>query len=237
MVYLENHGPLYRDRHDAGRMLAPRLAAYAERDDAIVLGLPRGGVIVAYEVANALDLPFDVLVVRKLGAPQNEEFAIGAMASGGVAILDRDLIHGLRITSAELDRLVTRERQELERRERLYREGRPFPDLRNRVVLIVDDGLATGSTMRAAVDALREYAPARIVVAAPVGSREACEMLAQVADECVCGATPEPFQGVGLWYQDFAQTGDAEVLALLERARKREFDAARATHGESRSAT
>jgi predicted phosphoribosyltransferase len=234
MVYLDRNGPLYHDRRDAGRMLAPRLAAYAQRDDAIVLGLPRGGVIVAFEVAHALDLPFDVLVVRKLGAPQNEEFAIGAMASGGVAILDREVIDALRITSVDLDRLVRRERHELERRERLYREGRPFPDLRNRVAILVDDGLATGSTMRAAVDALREHGPARIVVAAPVASREACEMLSRVADECVCAATPEPFQGVGLWYEDFAQTSDAEVLALLERAREQGFTAS-AVPGEPHS--
>ncbi|HSA54268.1 MAG TPA: phosphoribosyltransferase family protein [Gemmatimonadaceae bacterium] len=210
--------PLFQDRRDAGRQLGSRLAAHAHRDDTLVLGLPRGGVIVASEVARALEAPLDVLVVRKLGAPHNEEFAIGAIASGGVVVVDRDLVRGLQVPPWELEALIGRERRELQRRELLYRGARPFPSLADRVVIVVDDGLATGATMRAAVDALRERRPARVIAAAPVGASEACEMLVRVADACVCAAIPEPFGGVGVWYEDFAQTTDEEVIAVLEQA-------------------
>lgn len=217
MIDLAMHRPLFHDRRDAGRQLASRLVAYAHRDDTLVLGLPRGGVVVAHEVAQALDAPLDVLVVRKLGAPHNEEFAIGAIASGGVVVVDRDMVRGLQVPPWELESLITRERRELQRRESLYRGSRPVPSLTDRVVIVVDDGLATGATMRAAVDALRERRPAQVIAAAPVGASEACEMMAQVADACVCAAIPEPFGGVGVWYGDFSQTTDAEVIALLEQ--------------------
>lgn len=218
MVLAGTYQPLFRDRRDAGRQLASRLVAFAHRDDTLVLGLPRGGVVVAHEVAQALDAPLDVLVVRKLGAPHNEEFAIGAIASG-VVVVDPDVVRGLEVPPWELEALISRERRELQRRESRYRGLRPLPSLTDRVVIIVDDGLATGATMRAAVDAIRERRPARVIAAAPVGAIEACEMMAQVADACVCVATPEPFAGVGVWYEDFSQTTDEEVIALLEENR------------------
>lgn len=219
MLHDAGHRPLFRDRRDAGRQLASRLVAFAHRDDTLVLGLPRGGVVVAGEVAQMLDAPLDVLVVRKLGAPHNEEFAIGAIASGGVVVVDTQAVRGLQVPPWELESLIARERRELQRRELLYRGARPFPSLTDRVVILVDDGLATGATMRAAVDAIRERRPARVIAAAPVGAHEACEMMALVADACVCVATPEPFAGVGVWYEDFSQTTDEEVIALLEQNR------------------
>jgi predicted phosphoribosyltransferase len=211
---------LFRDRHAAGRLLAARLGAYANRPDVVVLALPRGGVPVGYEVARALGAPLDVFVVRKLGLPWNEELAMGAIASGGVRVLDADLIRFARVSDDDVRRITAAEQAELERRERRYRGDRPFPDLRGKTVILVDDGLATGSTMRAAVAALRQEGPSRVVVAVPVAAPETCGALRDVADEVMCAFTPEPFRGVGLWYDDFSQTTDDEVQELLERARR-----------------
>jgi putative phosphoribosyl transferase len=208
----------FHDRHDAGSQLAERLGTYADRDDVIVLALPRGGVPVGYEVARALDAPLDVFVVRKLGLPWREELAMGAIASGGVRVLDAELIRAARVTDEEIRQVTTTEQAELERRESQYRGERPFPDVSGKIVILVDDGLATGSTMRAAVTALRQERPARIVVAVPVAAPETCNAFREIADEIVCASTPEPFRAVGYWYDDFSQTTDDEVHALLERA-------------------
>ena len=209
---------LFRDRTDAGRQLAAKLAAYADRSDVLVLALPRGGVPVAFEVARELHAPLDVFLVRKLGVPGHEELAMGAIASGGVRVLNEDVVRMLRISDDVIDAVGAEERQELERRERTYRGNRPAPDVRGRTVILVDDGLATGSTMRAAIAALRQQRPARIVVAVPVGAPETCAEFQGEADEAVCARTPEPFYAVGLWYGDFSQTTDEEVHDLLERA-------------------
>ena len=209
----------FRNRRDAGRRLATELVTYANRPDVIVLALPRGGVPVGYEVATALGAPLDVFVVRKLGLPWHEEIAMGAIASGGVRVLDKELLRIARVSEADLRRVIAREAKELARRERQYRGDRPFPDLRDKTVILVDDGLATGSTMRAAVEALRQEGPARIVVAVPVSSPETCDAFRDVADEIICAETPEPFRAVGAWYDDFSQTKDEEVHELLERAR------------------
>lgn len=209
---------LFRDRREAGRFLAEKLAAYANRPDLIVLALPRGGVPVAYEVARALGAPLDVFVVRKLGVPGHEEYAMGAIATGGVRVLNEELVRTLGMPERVLDAVVAREQQELARRERLYRGQRPPPEVRGRTAILVDDGLATGATMQAAVKALRRLQPARIVVAVPTASPETCEQMRTEADEVICATTPEPFHAVGLWYQDFSQTTDDEVRELLARA-------------------
>jgi erythromycin esterase-like protein/predicted phosphoribosyltransferase len=206
---------LFRDRREAGRLLAERLAAYANRPDVLVLALPRGGVPVAYEVAQALGAPLDVFVVRKLGVPGYEELAMGAIATGGVRVLNDQLVERLGIPAHMIDAIATRERQELARRERLYRGGRPPPDVRGRTAILVDDGLATGATMHAAIEALRQQKPARIVVAVPTASPETCEEMKAKADDVICAITPEPFHAVGRWYQDFSQTTDEEVSVLL----------------------
>jgi erythromycin esterase-like protein/predicted phosphoribosyltransferase len=206
---------LFRDRREAGRVLAEKLAAYANRPDVIVLALPRGGVPVAYEVARRLVAPLDVFVVRKLGVPGYEELAMGAVATGGVRMLNDQLVERLGIPEQMIDAVAARERQELARRERLYRGGSPPPDLRSRTVILVDDGLATGATMSAAIEALRKLNPARIVVAVPTASPDTCEEMKAKADEVICAITPEPFHAVGRWYQDFSQTTDEEVAALL----------------------
>ncbi len=205
----------FRDRREAGRLLAEKLAAYANRPDVIVLALPRGGVPVAYEVARALGTPLDVFLVRKLGLPGHEEFAMGAVASGGVRVLNDDVVRTLQIPNSMIDAVVRRELEELARRARLYRGDRPPPDVRNRTVILVDDGLATGATMQAAIQALRQLQPARIVVAVPTASPETCEELGKEVDEIVCAITPDPFYAVGLWYSDFSQTSDEEVGDLL----------------------
>ena len=205
----------FQDRREAGRMLASRLSTYADRPDVVVLALPRGGVPVAYEVAKALHAPMDVFLVRKLGVPGHEEYAMGAMASGGVRVLNRDVVEALHIPNEVVEQVIAREQRELERREREYRGDRPFPDLRGKTVILVDDGLATGSTMLAAVTALRQKQPARIVVAVPVGSPETCDAFRDHVDEIVCAITPDPLYGVGLWYTDFSQTSDDEVRKLL----------------------
>jgi putative phosphoribosyl transferase len=209
-----------QDRRAAGRMLAAKLAHYARRDDTVVLALPRGGVPVAYEVARALDAPLDVLLVRKLGAPGHEELAIGAIAAGGVTVLSEDLIRDLGVSQRELSAVILREQEELDRRERSYRAGRPV-DVRHKTVLLVDDRLATGSTMRAAAIALRRLGAAHIVVAVPVGARETCDALSEHADEVICAHTPAPFVAVGEWYDDFDPTDDDEVQELLSAARVR----------------
>ena len=208
----------YRDRIEAGRRLAADLAEYAHRPDVVVLGLPRGGVPVAYEVARALDAPLDVFIVRKLGVPGHEEFAMGAVASGGVRVLNEALIRSLGIPRQAVEAVTARELEELARRERLYRGDRPPVDVRGRTVILVDDGLATGASMVAAIRALRQLGPARIVVAVPIAPPETCDALRSEADDVVCSMTPEPFHAVGLWYQDFAQTSDAEVRELLARS-------------------
>jgi predicted phosphoribosyltransferase len=208
----------FRDRVEAGRLLAERLQAYAGRDDVIVLALPRGGVPVAYEVAKALGSPLGVFVVRKIGVPGHEELAMGAIASGGVLLLDEDLIQRLGLGREELERRIAAELRELERREAAYTGGREAPELEGKTVILVDDGLATGSTMRAAAVAVRRLNPARIVVAVPVASPETCEEFREVVDETVCVLTPRPFRAVGLWYDDFSQTSDDEVRRLLADA-------------------
>lgn len=209
----------FRDRSDAGRRLAARLDQYAGRDDVIVLALPRGGVPVGAEVATALGAPLDVFLVRKLGAPGREELAMGAIASGGVRVLNADVVDQLQIPAKWIDVVAAREGEELSRREAAYRDGRPAPDVRGKTVILVDDGLATGASMKAAVVALRDLGPARIVAAVPVGAAETCHELGALADEVVCAATPDPFYAVGSWYADFDQTTDEEVRDLLAAAR------------------
>jgi putative phosphoribosyl transferase len=205
----------FRDRAHAGRVLARALLAYAGRDDVVVLALPRGGVPVAAELARALGAQLDVFVVRKLGLPGHEELAMGAVARGGVLVLDERLVRGLGIPDEVLQETVEKELRELERREAAYRAGRPPLDLEGKTVILVDDGLATGATMRAAALALRKYKPARVVVAVPVASAETCDEFRADVDEIVCALTPSPFHAVGLWYDDFSQTSDKEVRELL----------------------
>jgi predicted phosphoribosyltransferase len=212
---------LFRDRKQGGRVLAVHLNHYANRPNVIVLALPRGGVPVGYEIATALDVPMDVFLVRKLGVPNQEELAMGAIASGGVRVLNEDVVQALHLSPELIDTVATEEQHELERRERAYRDDRPQPEVRGRIVILADDGLATGSSMRAAIKALRLLEPARIIVAVPVGARQTCEELRREADEVVCARMPEPFYAVGAWYADFAQTTDAEVYQLLQRAAER----------------
>ncbi len=211
-------GPLYQDRSEAGRLLATKLTAYAYRRDVLVLALPRGGVPVAYEVAKALHAPLDVFVVRKLGVPGHEELAMGAIATGDVCVLNKQVVQMLHISDSVIDAVATEEQRELERREHLYRDNRPPPDVHDCIVILVDDGLATGATMRAAVAALRQQHPARIVVAVPVAAPSTCEEFSAEVDEIICAQTPTPFFGVGYWYVDFSQTTDKEVYDLLARS-------------------
>jgi putative phosphoribosyl transferase len=217
---------LYKNRTAAGQFLAEELAAYANRPDVLVLALPRGGVPVAFEVAKALNAPLDVFVVRKLGVPDQPELAMGAIASGGVRVLNQDIVRSLRLTETEISREEAKQRQELERRERLYRGNRPFPVIRGHTVIVVDDGLATGATMRAAIMALLTQQPARLVVAVPVAAPQTCQELESEVDEVVCAVTPTPFYSVGLWYENFPQTSDEEVRSLLEKAAKRDRESA-----------
>ena len=209
--------PIFKDRFDAGERLAKELTRYADRADAIVLGLPRGGVVVAFAVSEALRVPLDILVVRKLGVPGNEELAMGAIASGGAQVLNRDVIRWLGIADRVIESVAAREMRELKRRERVLRGDRPRIDLRGKSVLLVDDGIATGATMRAAVSALRAMEPGRVIVAAPVASPDVCARLETEADELVCLSRVEPFGAVGSWYLDFPQVTDGEVRSLLQR--------------------
>src|SRR5829696_3743387 len=209
---------LFQNRAHAGRELAAHLKAYADQPNVIVLALPRGGVPVAFEVARALRAPLDVFLVRKLGVPGHEELAMGAIAGGGIRVLNTAVVQGLGITDADVAGAVAREEKELARRLRAYRGNRAPLDVTDMNVVLVDDGLATGATMRAAVLALRQQQPARIVVAVPLAAMQTCDALATVADEVVCVATPEPFHAVGFWYDDFGQVSDADVRALLDRA-------------------
>jgi putative phosphoribosyl transferase len=211
---------VFDDREHAGRILAQRLRHYAGRDDVLVLALPRGGVPVAFEVAKALRAPLDVFLVRKLGAPGHEELAMGAIASGGVRVINHEVVDALGIRPSAIESTAAREERELKRREQAYRGARPAPQVEGRTVILVDDGLATGSSMRAAVAALRQQKPARIVVAVPVAAPSTCEEFRAEVDEIVCATTPEPFLAVGRWYHDFAQTSDEDVRALLERAQR-----------------
>ena len=210
----------FRDRREAGRLLAATLDAYANRPDVLVLALPRGGVPVAYEVARARGVPLDVFLVRKLGVPGHEELAMGAIASGGVRVINDELVRALRIPDEVIDAVTAQEQQELARRERLYRGDHPPPDVRGRTVILVDDGLATGATMYAAVEVLRQQQPARIVVAVPIAAPETCAELSGEVDDIVCAVTPQPFYAVGLWYEDFSPTTDDEVRDLLAQARE-----------------
>jgi predicted phosphoribosyltransferase len=209
---------LFKDRIEAGQKLAQKLLEYANRPDVVVLALPRGGVPVAFQVAQALSVPLDIFLVRKLGVPGHEELAMGAIASGGVRILNDTVVRVLDIPDKLIDLATIKEQQELERRERLYRGEQPPPDVRQRTVILVDDGLATGASMRAAIAALRTKDPARIVVAVPTGAPETCASFEDEVDDIICAATPEPFWGVGAWYEDFSPTTDAEVRTLLEQA-------------------
>ena len=209
---------VFRDRREAGRLLAAKLSTYAGKPDIVVLGLPRGGVPVAFEVARALAAPLDVFLVRKLGVPGHEELAMGAVASGDVLVLNDDVIARLGIAPDEIDAVAAKETAELARREQLYRSGRTSPEFSGRTVILVDDGLATGATMRAAITALRQSGPARIIVAVPTAAPDICEEFKKQADEITCYMTPAPFLAVGRWYEDFGQTTDDEVCALLAQA-------------------
>jgi putative phosphoribosyl transferase len=208
----------FANRAEAGEKLATKLMSYAGRPDVLVLALPRGGVPVAYEVARALHAPLDVFVVRKLGFPGHEELAMGAIATGGVRVLNKEIMSYIDLPDEVIEAVVNREQNELERRERLYRGDRPAPQVPGRTVILVDDGLATGSTMRAAATALHQMKPAKIVVAVPVAAPETCDEFRDEADEVICAVTPEPFMAVGMWYSDFSQTSDEEVRELLARA-------------------
>ena len=211
---------LFKDRRFAGQVLAKELTAYANGPDVLVLGLPRGGVPVAFEVAKTLNAPLDVLVVRKLGVPDQEELAMGAIASGGVRIVNKYIISLVKISDEVIARVALQEERELERRERLYRQNGPLRDLKGRTVILVDDGLATGATMWAAVVTVRKQQPAQIVIAVPVAAPETCQELEAEVDEIVCISRPSLFQSVGLWYESFPQTSDEEVCDLLAKAAK-----------------
>jgi predicted phosphoribosyltransferase len=209
---------IYRNRTDAGKFLAEHLREYANREDVLVLALPRGGVPVASEVAKALDAPLDIFLVRKLGVPGHEELAMGAIASGGVRVLNDDVVNYLQIPAGVIDAVTATEQKELERREAAYRGNRPEVEVKGKTIILVDDGLATGSTMRAAAAALREKDPAKIVVAVPVSASQTCDEYRMGVDEIICAKVPEPFMGVGMWYRDFSQTTDEEVSELLAQA-------------------
>jgi putative phosphoribosyl transferase len=229
---------IFRDRVEAGQLLATKLGMYAGKPDVLVLGLPRGGVPVAFEVSGALDSPLEIFLVRKLGVPGHEELAMGAIASGGVRVLNRDVIEMLHISSEVIEETTKRELQELGRRGEIYRGNSRPPEIRGRTAILVDDGLATGSTMSAAVYALRQQGPARTVVGVPLASAETCHEFRSEVDEIVCAVTPEPFYGVGMWYEDFSQTTDEEIQELLERAATRHRSSTeREARGRSRASS
>ncbi|HLA81070.1 MAG TPA: phosphoribosyltransferase [Thermoleophilia bacterium] len=206
------------DRRAAGRLLAEKLTAYADREDTVVLGLPRGGVVVAFEVAKALNAPLDVLLVRKLGAPGQEELAFGAIASGGVRVMNEDVVRAFDLSQAQIEAVIAREQAELERRARAYRGESPPPELEGKTVIVVDDGLATGASMRTALRSLRAHGLKRLILAVPVAPASTCAAMAKEADEAICLMTPEPFYAIGQWYEDFFQTSDQEVVELLREA-------------------
>jgi putative phosphoribosyl transferase len=208
----------FQNRAEAGKLLAEKLLEYLDQADVLVLALPRGGVPVANEVAQALHAPLDVFLVRKLGVPGQEELALGAVATGGVRVLNPDIVRSLHITQEELDTITAAEQRELERRQRAYRDALPPPDIHNHTIILIDDGLATGATMRAAVLAIRQQQPKRIVVAVPVAAPETCDEFRDEVDEIVCAITPYPFYGVGAWYEDFSQVTDEEVRTVLASA-------------------
>ena len=207
----------FRNRIEAGQMLAKHLTAYANRTDVLVLGLPRGGVPVAFEVAKALNLPLDICLVRKLGVPAHEELAMGAIASGGVRVLNSEVVDSLGIDRRTIDEVAAQELQELQRRDRAYRGDRPHAQVKNRTVILIDDGIATSSTIRAAIAVLRSQQAQQIVVAVPVAPATTCEQLRAEVDEVICLTTPEPMYAIGLWYEDFSQTSDEEVRDLLAK--------------------
>lgn len=209
---------LFKDRTVAGQVLAKKLADYANRSNVLVLALPRGGVPVGFEVARALNAPLDVLVVRKLGVPDNEELAMGAIASGGVRILNQSIVNDIQISDEVIARVAVQEERELERRESMYRGDRPFPNLKGQTVILVDDGLATGATMWAAIIAVRQQQPKEIVIAVPVAAPETCEEMQSKVEKIICANTPSPFYSVGMWYEKFPQTTDDEVRELLNKA-------------------
>jgi predicted phosphoribosyltransferase len=209
---------IFKDRRDAGRKLAKKLTAYANRSDVIVLALPRGGVPVAYEVALALNAPLEIFIVRKLGLPGHEELAMGAIATGGARVINQDIVRNFNVPQGLIEAVVRRELKELERRERLYRGDRAVREIHDRTVILIDDGLATGASMHAAIIGLRARDPARIVIAVPTAALETCEAFKDMVDEIICATTPEPFYGVSRWYEDFSQTSDEEVPTLLEEA-------------------
>ena len=214
---------IFKDRRDAGRKLAQKLSAYANRSDVIVLALPRGGVPVAYEVALALNAPLDIFTVRKLGLPGHEELAMGAIASGGARVINQDVVRTFSIPQGVVEAVAKQELKELERRERACRGDREMREIHDRTAILIDDGLATGASMQAALMGLRARDPARIVVAVPTAPLETCEAFQQLVDEMICTTTPEPFYGVGQWYEDFSQVTDEQVQTLLEQASQQEL--------------
>lgn len=214
---MHTHYARFQNRIEAGQQLATRLKVYADRPNVLVLGLPRGGVPVAYEVAKALHAPLDICLVRKLGVPGHKELAMGAIASGGVRVLNYDVVSWLGISGKTIDEVAARELKELQRRDRVYRGDRPQPEIRDRIVILVDDGIATGSTMRAAISVLERQQPAYLVVAVPVAPPQTCDALRAEIDDVVCLMTPESFYAIGVWYEDFSQTTDDEVSELLAK--------------------
>ncbi len=210
----------FTDRSEAGLFLAEKLKDYKGKPDVIVLALPRGGVPVGYEVAKMLSVPLDVLIVRKLGVPGQEELAMGAVASGGEAVFNKDVIAMLQIKKSDIEAVIEAERVELKRRELAYRGAHPFPKLENKTIILVDDGIATGATMRAAIQSLKKQNPAKLIVATPVGETQVCQQMASMVDEVICLLTPEFFSSVGQWYQAFPQTTDKEVSTCLLKAKK-----------------
>lgn len=212
---MENFTERLHDRVQAGRLLAKKLMQHANRDDVMVLGLPRGGIPVAYQISKALHAPLDAFLVRKLGTPGQEELAMGAIAMGGIRIFNPEVVDSLHISKKEIEAVSAQEEAELERRNKTYREGKPVPNVKNRIVILVDDGLATGATMRAAIDALKQQQPKKIIVAVPVAPRDTYEKFKKLVDEIICLQLPAPFYSIGQWYENFPQTSDEEVLELL----------------------